>query len=295
MLSGIVEKRKTDRDTFGDLGGFFAWWLSAGVLKGESLRVFEEYYSNYIEEFKGYLRQTWVDRHAELEETLRILGGNSKVRILDLGCGTGTVSLYCAAKLGDRGEVLGVDIKEKRLACARERLAILEKTLGKSLSCRYELADVGDLASHRQFDLVYLEEALHHMEPRLAVCQKIASLLGRGGVLIISEVNASNPLIQLWFLKKRGFRTMKENRAPKGGKIPYGNERILTAGRVIRLFRIQGLRLESARFFRIADVTMGKVADIRGINLMKFEKAFCKVPFLPSLLTIQYNVVLSKA
>jgi 2-polyprenyl-3-methyl-5-hydroxy-6-metoxy-1,4-benzoquinol methylase len=290
-----VEERRSNPDLFSDLGSFFEWWLSTEVLKEEASRVFENYYSNYIKEFKGYLRQTWVDRHLELEQTLAVLRERRRVKVLDLGCGTGTVSLYCAFKLEDRAEVLGVDIKAKRLASARERQAVLEKKFGSRLRCKYELADVRDLTSERQFDLVYLEEALHHMEPRLQVCQKIADLLGKGGVLIISEVNACNPFIQLWFLGKRGFQTVKENRSPKGQKIPYGNERILTANRVIRLFQTQGLSLKSMRYFRIADVSMGKAADTRGINLMKLEKAFCKVPILPSLLTIQYNVVLSKA
>jgi 2-polyprenyl-3-methyl-5-hydroxy-6-metoxy-1,4-benzoquinol methylase len=297
MSPAKAEEQKISQYPFGDLGSFFGWWLRGGVLRGEASRVFEDYYSNYIKEFNGYLRQAWVDRHLELEETLLVLGEKSKtkVKILDLGCGTGTVSLYCAVKLGERAEVLGVDIKEKRLTCARERQAVLERKLGKSLSCKYELADVRDLRSERQFDLIYLEEALHHMEPRLPVCQKIADLLGRGGVLIISEVNAFNPFIQLWFLGKRGFQTVKENRAPKGHKIPYGNERILTANRVIRLFRSQGLRLKSVRYFRIADVRTGKFADARHINLMKLEKAFCKTPFLRSLLTIHYNIVLKRA
>ena len=290
-----TEEQRGNQDPFGDLGSFFEWWLSAGVLKGEASRVFEDYYSNYVKEFEGYLRQTWVDRHVELEQALDALGERRRAKVLDLGCGTGTVSLYCALKLGDRAEVLGVDIKEKRLACARERQAVLEKKFGRRLPCKFELADVRDLASERQFDLIYLEEALHHMEPRLAVCQRIADLLGTGGMLIISEVNAFNPFIQGWFLGKRGFQTIKENRAPKGQKIPYGNERILTANRVIRLFRIQGVRLRSVRYFRIANMGVGKVADDRRINLMKLEKAFCRVPFLPSLLAIHYNVVLSKA
>jgi 2-polyprenyl-3-methyl-5-hydroxy-6-metoxy-1,4-benzoquinol methylase len=294
MLPRNAEKRKTDQDTFGDLGSFLAWWLSARVLKGEASRVFKEYYINYLKEFKGYLRQTWVDRHMELEETLRALG-EKKVRILDLGCGTGTVSLYCAVKLGDRAEVVGVDIKEKRLACARERQGVLEKKLGRTLSCIYKLADVAQLASERQFDLVYLEEALHHMEPRLAVCRKIAELVRKGGVLIVSEVNAFNPFTQWWFLGMRGFQTIKENRAPTGHKIPYGNERILTAGRVVRLFRIHGMRLMSVRYFRIGGVRTGKFADARHINLMKFEKLFCKIPFIRSILAIHYNVVLNKA
>ena len=44
------------------------------------------------------------------------------MRVLDLGCGTGDLSLGAARKVGDGGQVVGLDFSEPMLAVARRRL-----------------------------------------------------------------------------------------------------------------------------------------------------------------------------
>jgi SAM-dependent methyltransferase len=45
------------------------------------------------------------------------------VRVLDIGCGSGTTTLELAARVGPDGHVLGADIAEQSVARARERIA----------------------------------------------------------------------------------------------------------------------------------------------------------------------------
>src|ERR1700733_542663 len=50
---------------------------------------------------------------------LRITGGES---VLEIGCGTGAVTLPLATSVGEQGHVVAVDISESMLNAARERV-----------------------------------------------------------------------------------------------------------------------------------------------------------------------------
>jgi SAM-dependent methyltransferase len=56
---------------------------------------------------------------ALLLETLRLTGGES---VLEIGCGTGAVTLPLAKAIGRHGRVVAVDISEPMLAAARQRV-----------------------------------------------------------------------------------------------------------------------------------------------------------------------------
>jgi ubiquinone/menaquinone biosynthesis C-methylase UbiE len=64
------------------------------------------------------------------EFTQRLLtdGGIKKgMRVLDVGCGTGDLSVMASELAGGRGEVIGLDISDEALAAARN--AIEEKRI----------------------------------------------------------------------------------------------------------------------------------------------------------------------
>jgi len=260
-------------------------------LDGKALQVFDRYYTNYRENFNGYLSQAWTNRHLELDEEIRALKGKSNVKIMDLGCGTGSVSLYIAGKLGRRGEVIGIDINEDRLLCARERLKILENETESKLNCTFKKENVLSFNQDERFDLVYLEETLHHMEPRCEIVKKVAALIKDEGVLIISEANAYNPFMQLHLFTKRGFKTIKNRVDRNGQAFLYGVERIMTPKRVAGLFGKNGLRVKSLRYLRVASSKLGKLADKNDFNIMDIENAICKVPFVRNIFSIHYNIV----
>ncbi|MCK4831007.1 class I SAM-dependent methyltransferase [bacterium] len=286
--------KKTDL-SFQNSGDFLNWWFERKVLDGKALQVFDRYYTNYRENFNGYLSQAWTNRHLELDKEIKALKDKAKVKIMDLGCGTGSVALYIAGKLGRKSEVLGIDINEDRLLCARERLKVLENEIGSNLNCTFKKENVLSINRGEKFDLIYLEETLHHMEPRCEIVKKIADLIKDEGVLIICEANAYNPFMQLHLFTKRGFKTIKNRVDRNGQAFLYGVERIMTPKRVVKLFGENGLHVKSLRYLRVASSKLGKLADKNNFSIMDVEKAICKIPFVRSIFSIHYNIVFIKS
>ena len=282
--------KKTDI-SFQNSGDFLNWWFESKALEGKALQVFDRYYTNYRKTFDGYLSQAWTNRHLELDKEIKALKDKANVKIMDLGCGTGSVALYIAGKLGRKSEVLGIDINEDRLLCASERLKILENEIGSKLNCKFKKENVLSLNRGEKFDLVYLEETLHHMEPRYEIVKKIADLIKDNGVLIISEANAYNPFMQLHLFTKRGFKTIRNKIGRNGQTFLYGVERIMTPKRVTKLFGENGLHVKSLRYLRVASSKLGKLADKNDFNIMDIENAICKVPFFRNIFSIHYNIV----
>ena len=280
--------------SFKDSGNFLNWWFEKPRLDGRAAVTFSNYYTNYENNFYGYLKGIWSDRHLELDQELDALKKKDGVEILDLGCGTGSVSLYMGHKLQGTGKVLGVDINKERLFCANERKRVMERELGVTVNCEFSESNVLSLPQDRKFDLIYLEEALHHMEPRHSIVRKVCRLLKDGGVLIISEVNAYNPFMQISVFLKRGFRTVQEKVGEDGKFYLYGAERIIPARQVARLFCYNDLRMVSLRYFRVATSQLGKTLDRKGRYLMKLENGLCKIPFMAWIFSVHYNMVLQK-
>ena len=133
------------------------------------------------------------------------------------------------------------------------------------------------------------------MEPRLAVAKKISELIKDTGFLIVSEANAYNPLMQLYLFKKRGFRTIRREIGKNGKTFLYGDERIMTAKRVVELFESNGLRAKSLRYFRMDSSKSGKQADRYGFNIIAIERLICKVPIFRHIFSGHFNIVLMKS
>jgi len=277
-----------------DAGEFLNWWFKTNRLDGKALQVFNQYYSNYCNNFSRYLQTSWSNRHLELDKFIDSIKERSNCKLLDLGCGTGSVALYMACKLGKRGEVLGVDIKKERLMCAIERKKILENEIGQKINCEFVESNVISFPSNPKFDLIYLEETLHHLEPRVKIIDKISRLLADNGILIISETNAYNPLLQFHLFRKRGFRTIKKMVGDDGKEYFYGVERILTAKVVAKHFKKCGLKMKSHRCFRLFSSNFAQWMEKKGIDLLSAEKRLLNIFFLKQFFSVHYNIVFEK-
>ena len=109
---------------------------------------------------------------------------------------------------------------------------------------------------------VFLQEAFHHIEPRAKAVLKLASLVRPGGMIVMQETNAWNPLIQARLLRQRGFRTVGEKLDPDTGRsYAYGRERILTAGGLGRLFAPLGFTSRT-EYFRLLPVAVARIASL---------------------------------
>ncbi|MBN1849828.1 MAG: methyltransferase domain-containing protein [Deltaproteobacteria bacterium] len=280
--------------SFQNFSDFLNWWFKTSRLNGLAEKIFNEYYSSYRKNSCDYLLEAWIDRHLELENELETLRDKTDIKVLDIGCGTGSVSLYSAYILQGHGHVLGIDINKKRLYCGMERKKVLERELGYRLACQFVESSIISHPLKEKYDLIYLEEAFHHMEPRLKIVKNISNLLKSKGMLIISEVNAYNPFMQFTLMKKRGLKTIDKRNNANGKAYLYGDERILPARQVARLFRKHHLKIKSLRYFRVASSALAQAFDKKGINPMAFEKKILRSSLLSRLISVHYNIVLQK-
>lgn len=226
------------------IADFLSIWLNNKLLGSESQAFLENYYSKWARLDSPRLRHWYVDQSRELRA---ILTTHSAPRMLEVGVGSGTESLWFALQGVD---VTGIDAFEYVASVAKERLGVLETSVGRKLECHLEACPLLEFDDQDGFDVIWLEQAFHHLEPREAVVEKIASLLRPGGSVVFSEANAWNPLLQLQLLATRGTKLVMEIET-EGKRVLYGNERILTADALASLLSNVGLTEDSRRYFRL--------------------------------------------
>jgi 2-polyprenyl-3-methyl-5-hydroxy-6-metoxy-1,4-benzoquinol methylase len=224
------------------IGDFLAVWLRDELLPADLQRVLDHHYGSYKAHFPPRMRELYATQTRELMALL-----TPGCRMLEVGSGCGTESLW-AAMHGAR--VTGIDIRQDRVAVARARQDVLEQALGRTLDCRFEVRSLLDVEPVR-YDVLWLEQAVHHLEPRDAALDRIVALLEPGGHLVVSEANAANPLLQLQLFLRRGWRTVGTLVDADGRTHPYGNERVLRARTLARALERRGIATQSLRAFRV--------------------------------------------
>jgi 2-polyprenyl-3-methyl-5-hydroxy-6-metoxy-1,4-benzoquinol methylase len=242
--------------------------------------VFNRYYAGYRKRFGRYVRHHYTDQTREIGVLIR---QGKAPRLLEVGAGCGTEALWFALQGAD---VLAIDVNEERLAAARARQQVVEKALGRKLDLEFRFCSLFDLRDEAAFDLVWMEQAFHHIEPREELYPKVARLLAPGGHVVVSEANGWNLPLQARLFLLRGFKTVVERTTADGQRILYGNERITIPPVMVKGFEQHGVRPESVRYFRVLPNT--RLAD----NLMGLERA---VPSFAAPLFSHYNYVGRKA
>jgi ubiquinone/menaquinone biosynthesis C-methylase UbiE len=121
------------------------------------------------------------------ERFLRNCGIAQGMRILDLGCGVGDVSMIAAGLAGPTGEVVGIDLSERSLELARERAREAHFH-----HLRFECANFLEYRAEARFDAVIGRHFLLHAAAATDVLRHIASLLSRGGLAAFQEYDFSN-------------------------------------------------------------------------------------------------------
>ena len=148
------------RDDFLPSEYLFSWINnSKSYLSFESWEEFRKYGDYNVSSYDARIYDQ------RLLEVSNYLEKNKGCSILDVGCGVGNDSLYfayCGAN------VLGIDIKKSRLACAKERISVEKKLFRRKnrLNCIFENKNILDIKTSKKFDVIWMKEAFHHLEPR---------------------------------------------------------------------------------------------------------------------------------
>lgn len=119
------------------------------------------------------------------ERWLSDLGLAQGMRVADLGCGVGTVSLWMAQKVGPSGSVVCVDNSAQQLALAK--LKAQENGNG-NMTFVEASADHVELPDE-SFDLVYCRFLLDHLENPQAALAEMRRLLRPQGILATETID----------------------------------------------------------------------------------------------------------
>jgi ubiquinone/menaquinone biosynthesis C-methylase UbiE len=132
------------------------------------------------------------------ERLLRSAGIEQGMRVLDLGCGAGDVSMLAGKLVGPSGSVVGIDPNADVLAVARARAQA-----DGLLHVSFAEASVGTFSDPRPFDLVVARYVLVYQVDPIAFLRAAARFATPGGILALHEFILDRPVhsrphVALW-------------------------------------------------------------------------------------------------
>lgn len=145
------------------------------------------YTMGYGEEFLQVLKRRSAETHAaDLLPRLR-----PGMRVLDFGCGQGTISVGLA-KAVEPGELHGIDVETSQVVAATEAARA-----GGHDNAVFQVGDVTDLPfEDGWFDVVHCNAVLMHVPDTASALAEIARVLKPGGIVSIRELNTSSSFIE---------------------------------------------------------------------------------------------------
>lgn len=121
------------------------------------------------------------------ERLLRDAGIAPGMRVLDIGCGRGDVSLLAASLVGAEGQVLGVDRDEDAIVIAAKR--------AKDLECAHADFITGDISALPDtlgpFDAIVGRRVLMYQPDPVATVDSLCRRLRAGGLFVLQEHDAT--------------------------------------------------------------------------------------------------------
>src|SRR3954447_865796 len=130
------------------------------------------------------------ERHRAIGSWLERSGMRRGQRILEIGCGIGTLTQLLAEKLGAEGSVTAVDLSPKSIEIAKQRL-------GSFANVELLAADVIQTEIPGRFDVVVLPDVIEHipLEHHPALFARVAGWLEDNGFALM---NYPNPHYLQW-------------------------------------------------------------------------------------------------
>ena len=201
----------------------------AHPLAGESLE----------REVRGGIRSTYGYTLSRLLRQRR----DGTLRFLDAGSGFGTeVLLFALAG----AQVTGIDLREERHEVARKRARFYEQQLDLPLNVDFRLSSVFNLEERDHFDLIWVHNAITHIDPVDRFLQLCMELLAPEGELVIVDVNKMNLRRRLRSAHHHEESLCTRYRDPATGKeVDYAVERDLALPEQCRLLREHGFDVVS--------------------------------------------------
>ena len=142
-----------------------------------------EWFQDWANEYDNTLGK--VKRHHKLLDlVVKVSGIKRKDQILDIGCGTGLLSLKFLTKTDCT--ITAIDSSAQMLKIFEEK--IKKCNLTKKIHCVQQSAEDMDFKPAR-FDIIAATVALHHVENKQPVIKNIYDCLKGGGRFVIGEID----------------------------------------------------------------------------------------------------------
>jgi ubiquinone/menaquinone biosynthesis C-methylase UbiE len=130
-----------------------------------------------------------LERQAEIfaeptEDELRRAGIGPGMRVLDIGCGAGDVTLAAARMVGPAGRVVGLDMAPAAIAAARRRASF-----GGFDNVSFEEADFDRWEHDGRFDAVTGRFILMHLADPAGAVRRLVRRLRPGGIAAFIEMD----------------------------------------------------------------------------------------------------------
>lgn len=143
----------------------------------------EGWFQEWANEYDNTLGK--VKRHHKLLDLAVKLSGIKKGdRVLDIGCGTGLLSLKFLSKKDCN--ITAIDSSAQMLKIFQEKVKKLN--LGDKIECATCSAENMKFVSN-QFDIIAATVALHHVREKEPVIRQIHNFLKKGGRFVMGEID----------------------------------------------------------------------------------------------------------
>lgn len=124
------------------------------------------------------------------EQLLRMAAIRPGMRVLDVGCGAGDVTMMAARIVGPYGSVTGIDTSPRSLALAARRCGAARLPW-----VRFHAAALEELTTASSFDAVIGRYVIIHQADPVGFLRAAGEHTAPGGVLAFHEMNTARPSI----------------------------------------------------------------------------------------------------
>jgi len=173
-------------------------------------------------EFSSDALDFFADRRAATHAKFLLPFINSGLRLLDCGCGPGTITLDLA-ELVSPGKVIGIDISPAQIEVAKS-LQIQRKLR----NIRFELGDVNKLKfPSESFDIVFAHGVIEYLEDPIHAFKELHRVLSKDGILAVRHADwggfllaPENDDVELF------FDLFRQLMVHDGGNLSFGRNQI---------------------------------------------------------------------
>jgi 2-polyprenyl-3-methyl-5-hydroxy-6-metoxy-1,4-benzoquinol methylase len=115
-------------------------------------------------------------------------------KILDIGCGVGTIDFYLAKK---NYLITGIDISKQAIEIAKENAKLF-----KLRNTKFVVGDVNKLKFKSKFDMILCSEIIEHVEDDSKLLHDLSKHLSKKGVILLTTPLDSAPLYKTGLTKR---------------------------------------------------------------------------------------------